>query len=327
MNPSGSLLPQVDSESQMDTLLVDAEVWRPAVAAICEHEGLDATRATHICKGSNVVWVIEDRLILKMFVPLWIGDAHVERTALAAASGHGLPLPEIVKTGSLEGWPYLLLTKLPGRSFEEVLPELDAETGARICRDLGRAMRQLHQIDVTDVDLPRWEWRTFMEKRRAAFRNDHTHATVPAALLDEAEAWLDEVGPPCTADFDPVFLCADFTFEHVMCDMVNGQLELTGLIDLADAMIGHAPYEFAAPAVFLTGRQPRWQRALLEGYGRPEWIGDARFREQVLTYILLHRYGRTAGTLQVLPAPTPRTFADLADALWSSASRGVGSTN
>ncbi|MCP5070181.1 MAG: aminoglycoside phosphotransferase family protein [bacterium] len=317
MSAPGSLLPTIDSESQMDRLLLDPEVWRPAVTAVCKREGLDPNRAIHIRKGSNVVWSIEDRLILKMFVPLWLEDAQIEQAALEAASGHGIPVPEIRRTGSLEGWPYLLLTKLPGRSFEEVLPELSEADGVRICHALGAAMRRLHAIDVTNVPLPRPDWADFLKARRAAFRHDHTHARVPASLLDDAEAWLDRVGSPCAQAFEPVFLCADFTFEHVMCDIVDGQLELTGLIDLADAMIGHAPYEFAAPAVFLTGRRPGWQRALLEGYGRPDLIGNERFREQVISYILLHRYGRTAGTLQVLPAPRPEALAGMADALWS----------
>jgi hypothetical protein len=92
---------------------------------------------------------------------------------------------------------------------------------------------------------------------------------------------------------------------------------LTGLIDFGDAMLGHPLYEFAVPGCCITRGSPALQRALLCAYGFAEQDLDRDLADQLLAYMLLHRYIQVSDLLDMLDPNVPATLKGLQRVLWS----------
>ena len=129
-------------------------------------------------------------------------------------------------------------------------------------------------------------------------------------------AFLADSPPLFEPGFRPVLLSADVTDEHILVSQRGGQWELTGFIDLGDAMLGHPHYEFAAPGCCITIGSAGLQRTMLRAYGLSDAQLDETLARQLLAYTLLHRFVRIPDILARLN-PQPTRFRELEESLWS----------
>jgi hygromycin-B 7''-O-kinase len=273
-----SLLPSLPSPADYRRVHADRSVWLSALTAICARHDLDANNLERQPAGTHVVFRTGSHIV-KLYAPFWLEDFTAERAALRPL--RGLPTPELVAQGEIEGWPYLVMTIVPGRPAEEIWPNLTGTERIDIARLLGKLMRQLHrQGPVTELAI---DWDVFLGERVSGAEEFHA----------AGESWHDWIreqladfhDPP----FSPVLLHADITADHVLLSRTAQGWRITGLIDFGDAMMGHPFYEFIAPLAFYCFGDPPASRALLEGYGldlTPE-VAD-----RLTTYCLLHKFGR-----------------------------------
>jgi Ser/Thr protein kinase RdoA (MazF antagonist) len=122
------------------------------------------------------------------------------------------------------------------------------------------------------------------------------------ALEVELRHFLAEM-PPFVPGED-VVLHADLTDDNVL---VSGD-RITGVIDFADAFVGPATYELAAPACFVTRGSPEHRDAMIRGRGfdpTPAMIGTIR------AWAILHRYGHLARMMQAAGVATLPAFLEL----------------
>src|SRR4051794_38681117 len=83
-------------------------IWLEAGWAICKENGIVANRVARSEQGENVVLMIDQRFVVKIYEPSRdrIGR---ELSALEFASGKSeLPIPEIVALGRIESYDYLV---------------------------------------------------------------------------------------------------------------------------------------------------------------------------------------------------------------------------
>lgn len=273
-----SLLPDLPSPVDYRRVHTDDTVWLPTAIAICGRHGLDASGLQRQVAGTHVVFRTGDRIV-KLYAPFWIEDFTAERAALQPL--RGLPTPELVAQGEIEGWPYLLMTVVPGAPAEEVWPELSDEDRIAVARQLGELMRQLHRVaPVTELSV---DWDAFLRERISGGEAFHAAGEPWLGWIRERLTGFHE--PP----FSPVLLHADITADHALLSRTAQGWRITGLIDFGDAMMGHPFYEFIAPLAFYCFGDPPKSRALLDGYGvdlTPEVC------ERLTTYCLLHKFGR-----------------------------------
>jgi hygromycin-B 7''-O-kinase len=289
-----SLLPNLPSPAEYRGVHTDGSVWLPAVAAICRRHGLDANNLERQAAGTHVVFRSGSRMV-KLYAPFWLEDFTAEHAALQPL--RGLPTPELVAQGEIEGWPYLVMTVVPGVPAEEIWPDLTDADRIDLARQLGRLMRRLHLQDpVAELAT---DWDAFLGERISGAEEFHAAGEPWHAWIRRRLTGFQE--PP----FSPVLLHADITADHALLSRTAQGWRITGLIDFGDAMMGHPFYEFIAPLAFYGFGDPPVSKALLEGYGldlTPE-VAD-----RLTTYCLLHKFGRIGVFLARHPAADGAAF-------------------
>ena len=250
------LLPSIAHAGAVEPLLRDAALWAPAMTELRQRHGLPGP-AVPATSGSNVVFALGPDHFVKLFFPEWSREHHAERAALTGVEGRlGVPTPAIVADGEIEGWPYLVLTRVPGRDLEEVWPTLDPAQKRDVVLSLGEAIARLGALP--PEGFPGGPWPEFVEL--CVTRHDARCADLGLVVPPELRAHLPRA---CAAPLGPIH--ADLTDNNVLVDEVDGRWRVTGLLDFADARVGPRAYEMIAPGFFLTRGDPALTRALLAG--------------------------------------------------------------
>jgi hygromycin-B 7''-O-kinase len=310
-----SLLPSIASLDDYRPLYRQESVWLPAMRAICRRHGLDADSLRFAPPGSNVVfWVERDKLI-KLHAPMWREDAAREALVLRALEGQSdFAAPCVLGEGDVEGWPYLILTRLSGEPLDAIWESLSAAEREGIAASLGRLMAALCRVPTQglaalDVDWPRW---IAGQMQGCVARQAKLGAS--AEWQREIGAFLAELPPLVEPDFRPVLLNADLNPEHLFCERASEGWRVSGVIDFGDAMLGHAHYEFVAPG-FIMRESARLRRAMLLAYGYPAEALDENLSRRLMAYTLLHHFANLPEALAMFDPP-PLSLAELERALW-----------
>ncbi len=254
-------------------------------------------------EGSLPVYAVGDDLVLKLYPPLYRDEIATEHTMLEVLSGT-LPAPGLKDAGERDGWGWLLMERLPGRTLKEAWPSLSTEDKQRLMPELGELLATLHAIDDPRLAvIPPADWTEFVAEQREKAVDHHRRTGLDEAWVAQIPGFLDAVDlgtPPV------VPLHTEFMRDHIMLD--DGRI--TGLFDFEPAMRGAAEYDFVAVGLFVTSGDGDLLRRFLDGYGQP--IDERR----CLAYALLHVYSNFPWYLKELP-PAP-TLDALATAWWGS---------
>lgn len=283
--------------------------WRHGVTAIAARHGLPAATATPFASGSDVVWGVDD-VVVKLTAPRWADEMAAEAAFLDGLDGR-LPVatPGLVAHGTLEGWPYVVMTRVAGVAIGRVWPTLDAAARRDLATRIGETTRALHTTHVPGLPDDRLDATAWIAACRASLATRHTTATAPH-LVAEVEAFVDAhlgSGAP------EVPLHTELLHEHLLVDPEGRRV--VGLIDFADSRVGPVPYELPALADFVFRGEPGLFDAFLDGYGWDEGRWQDGFAERVTAWGLLHRFGSLERMLGVVGAPTPTSLTDLAHRL------------
>ncbi len=122
------MLPAIASLDAYRQVYRNEQTWLPALRAICQRHGLDETSLHFAPPGSHVVFWIEQDWLIKLFCPLWQEDACTETLVLRELSDlPAFQVSHIRAQGEIEGWPYLVLSRLPGISLDLLWGTLQPE--------------------------------------------------------------------------------------------------------------------------------------------------------------------------------------------------------
>jgi hygromycin-B 7''-O-kinase len=259
--------------------------------------------------GSLPVFAVGDAFALKCFPPCYARETDIERDGLLALDGRlPLPSPKVVASGEMDGWTYVLMTRLRGRILADVWSEIPGPRRAELVEEIGAALAAMHSIDVASIGpgVPRPVWRDFVARQRERCVERQRSRGLAPEWLEQIPAFLDAVR------FDeapsPVLLHTELMREHLLVDEDG---KLSGLFDLEPSMIGDPDYDFASTAIFVTSGDRELVRRFIAGYGRDP---GARV---VMAYALLHKYSKLTWYLErVPPPPTVKTLEELARVWW-----------
>ncbi len=303
----GPFLPPISHPDEFRAVRA-ADIYRPALEAIAERHRL-AGEPRRYPGGSLPVFALGDEHVVKLFAPPFRRNRDNERDALEFLTGKlAVSTPALRAADELDGWPYLVMAQLPGRSMDQVWPSLGRADRLRLADEVGEMIGELHALPAGGAVLPfaRMVWDAFIEERRAGCAERQ-------AGRGADPDWVARI-PAFLADLDladargAVFLHTEVMPEHLL---VTDAGRLGGLIDFEPSMIGAREYEFASVGIFLArGDREVLRRVLLAAGHAP---GPALSR-RLLGYALLHRYSHLGWYLERMP-PRPGTcsFDALAD--------------
>ncbi len=313
-----TLLPFVEDGAALDAALADATLWPPAILAIRARHSLAAGSVTRAGRGSFGVFFLGDGLVVKLVPNRWRPQYEAELLLMPRVHGR-LPVatPELVAAGDLDDWGYLVSTRVPGRPIADVLPDQEQGAMLPILRTIGGLMAGIHAIPITGLEPITPDWPAFIEQQRASVVARHDAPSTPRGWVADLRDRVDSIVPELAQPNRRVAMTADITHEAVLVAEVGGRLEVTGVVDFGDALVGDPAYDFVSPATFLVRGRRELLTALFDGYGILAEDQTDALRRRLMGYSLLHRFstiGRDAGL--VIPRRDLATLDKALEAIW-----------
>jgi hygromycin-B 7''-O-kinase len=297
MHSSEPLLPPVSNLTDYILLFARGSVWGQAMGAICQRHGLPTDRLLRFgdgadpAFGSNVVFAVGDELVIKLFPPfrknLFDADLSVAEHVFGKLR---VTTPEIYTHGMLDGWPYIVMSRVPGVYLSSIWDTLDDESQLRIVIELAEVVAQLHAIPTYGLPFLENDWPQIVATRIKTCIERHREQEVSDYWLQQIPGFLAYVAPLYPADFVPAIVSGDIHQYHLLVTQDNGRWRLTGLFDFDDALIGFKEYDLAAAGLFMMAGKSALLRAFLLTYGYAEAEIDERLSYRLMAYTLLHRY-------------------------------------
>jgi hygromycin-B 7''-O-kinase len=313
-------LPAITDAASYERCFHD-EVWEKAAAEICRRHRLPHTQLRRSAQGENIIFLVDEAFVLKIFAPF---RENYQRETSALAFAHGklsIETPELVHTGEIEGWSYLVMTKLKGLASREVWASICLRDRLQIVSRLGAAMKELHshEAPLRQTALNR-DWRGFIERqaRRSVERQRACGAN--PQWLESLPDYIAARLPLLPEDDRHVFLHGDIHAGNLLLAEDGGRWRITGLIDFGDSLCGFHEYEFVAPGVLMVQGSRELQRRMLLAYGYPEAQLDLALRARLMLLTVLYECSDLRKyALRLAPEAWHFTLDRLEAAIWTFA--------
>jgi hygromycin-B 7''-O-kinase len=307
------MLPPVHTDEEWDAVIGDEAVLLPAVADLAARHGLAGRELRRYPAGSEPVYAVGDRHVIKLYPTAAAEDEVTEARVLEFLQGK-LPVttPDLYAHGEYEsGWHFVLMSQLPGVDLSTVWPQVPAAARDRIAEEVGGLLSALHSLDpapLTGLVGPP-NWGAFLAEQRATAVRRQRDRKLPDRWLEQIPDFLASVALPDQPT--PALLHTEVMREHLVVDPVRWTL--TGTFDFEPAMIGDRAYDFGAVGVFTTSGDARLFGRLMAAYGR------AYPPRELFAQLLVHVYCHLPWYLRTLPAPPEPTLDSLAETWFGTA--------
>lgn len=135
----------VITESTDYEIYFNHEMWQQAAAIICARHNLAYTSMQRSLQGENIIFFIDQLFVIKIFAPFRQSYLR-EKASLEFVNGKlGIETPAILHMGEIEGWSYLVMTRLPGFPAREVWSKVNEHARIEIISHLATALKNLHK--------------------------------------------------------------------------------------------------------------------------------------------------------------------------------------
>ena len=273
----------------------DPAQWLPIALDIARSHGLACAAPHAFATGTNVVMALDEKLILKIFPPFLRSKFVSERGSLAQLRGQlRIAIPETVVEGERDGWPYLIITRLPGVLGSEAWPTLSESEKERVLVEIGQVIAEVQRVPLGDLANIEPRWDRFLSAQIAGCRARHERLGLPRKFLDGLDELLRDAERLIPLDRPPVILTGEYIPENFLLSRDSAGWRLSGLIDFGDVMSGWCEYDLLGPSGFMTAGMPRRVRSLFEGYGYSSADVNPDLKRRLMALTLLHRFSDPA---------------------------------
>jgi hygromycin-B 7''-O-kinase len=290
-------------------------VWIHVGQQIFARSGVKVETVNRSTQGESIVLLGDERYVLKIFRP-WKRGFERETSALQRLLG-GLPvaIPEVVATGELDGYKYLISTALKGRLMtrEEWL-KLDHTAQIDIISHLAELFQTLHGLNADGIE---FDWPAFVvanaagavERQRSEGGNPEWIESLPAYI--DRNLPLVQTAPP------HVQLHGDVHFGNLLVIEERGRLKISGLFDFADSLCGSHEYDFLAPGVLMFQGQGNLQREFFRRYGYSDSDINEEMRRRMMMLTILYEFSSLRRYAERLsPQAVNLSLNELERAIW-----------
>ncbi|WP_437956004.1 phosphotransferase [Sorangium sp. So ce119] len=318
-----SLFPSFDGPAGFDRIRAALEAFRPAILAVCQRHGLATGGLSAFAHGTNVVVSNDAGQIIKLFPPFLRHQFEAERLSLARFHGKvPATTPELLHEAELDGWPYLVMSRLPGRPLEEVWPALSGAERVEALARIGEIMRAAHALPTDGLESIDLGWDTFVERQIAGCESRHRRMGLPGHLVSQIPSYLESARGLLPGAVVPVLLTGEYTPENLLVTRTGERWSVTGMLDFADACLGPREYDQLGPCLFLAAGNADLQRAFLCSYGYPLTDLTPSLSHKLMALSLLHRYSNLRFQLRMAGWESEvSSLAELEQRVWPFSAR------
>ena len=268
----------------------DPSQWLPIALDIACSHGLAGTAPHVFSTGTNLVLALDEKLILKIFPPFLRSQFVSERGSLAQLRGRlRVAIPEIVVEGERDGWPYLVITRLPGVLGAQAWSSLPEEDKERVLGEIGETIAEVLRAPLGALAGIEPDWDRFMSGQIEGCRARHERLGLPQKFLDGLDELLRDAATLVALDKPPVILIGEYIPENFLLNRDGADWHVTGLFDFGDVMTGRGEYDLLGPSAFMTAGMPRRVRSLFEGFGYSDADIGPDLKRRLMALMLLHR--------------------------------------
>ena len=298
-------LPAEPGVAEFDALQEDPRRWIGVVAALGAR--YSSAPAVPAGEGTVLVALLGRELVLKLYPPFLRDHFAFERALLGHLQGRlALPTPQLVDSAEHAGWPFLVMTQLPGTPLDRVWPGLQQRERCAVLHTIGRLAAEVHALPLGPLPALAPCWTDFLQGQRQRCHGRQQRTGLPAQLLAQVEAFVQ--GP--VPEGPDVIL----TGEYTPFNLLHQGGGLSAMFDFGDGLVGPREYDWLGPLCFLAAGDAARIDAFFDGYhGRPFDRGQ---RQALLRLILLHRYSNLKAQFAVPGWQSAPDFATLAALVW-----------
>jgi hygromycin-B 7''-O-kinase len=316
-------LPNIRTAEEYRALDLRDPAHARAVSEICRRHGITTAPLHQFPGGSSIVYAAGEDQVVKLYPPVFLDECRNETEVLRLIDGSlSVPVPRPCVSGVLEDWGYLVMTRLRGRELTSVWPEISREERLGLGRQLGLLIAQLHAVPIESTALA-GGWEPFLRAQIAGCHARHARLGLPAPLLDQIPAFLNDRAAELKRPEPPVLLHTEVMADHLLVERGPAGWALTGLFDFEPAMAGCPEYEFAAVGLFFAKADEVILRSFLDGYGYPPGEKRRGLPRRIMAYTLLHRYSNLVWYLEFMPAPGAGETLDSLAERWFALDAGA----
>lgn len=272
-----------------------AEFFAPLVAHLCQLHHIEFKQYSQISGWGNLLFDIDNQLIIKVSAPNWALQSNREIEALTLLKGHQLnvAIPQLLHHGEINGWVYFITDKLPGNNLHELWKTLDFDTRHRLMSQIGAFAKSLNELPVAPTGMLAVDWPEFITTQSAGAYAKRKKQGLTGALLDDINPFITTVNYQGRQDQARLIHC-DLHAGNLLAQQVNGQWQLSGVIDFGDAIISNdINYEMTATMILMGLGDKKLNHAFLTGYGRE--IENIEAFQQALMVLSLIRHSGEMG--------------------------------
>jgi hygromycin-B 7''-O-kinase len=284
-------LPSFNDYESFNAWRLDTPRSLPAAIDIARSHGLSCAAPHVFVTGSNFVIGLDDRLILKIFPPLLRRQFVSERAALSELRGRlTVAIPEIIVEGERDGWPYLVITRLPGALGKEAWPRLTEAEKESVLFDLGAVIAEVQHVPPGAIAGVEPRWNVLMRDQIAGCRARHARLGLAQKFLDDLDNLLRDAAALIPMEPQAVILTGEYVPENLLLDVSDAGCRLGGVIDFGDVMTGWREYDLMGPSAFMAAGHPRRVRSLFDGYGYSRTDMTFEMKRRLMALMMLHRF-------------------------------------
>jgi len=281
-------LPNLENIEAYRAWRADPAQCLPAAIDIARSHRLPHGEAHLFATGTNLVVALDEKLILKIFPPLWRHQFVSERMSLVRLRGRlTVPIPEIVIEGERDGWPYLVITRLSGILGELAWPSLPEDQKHRLLGRIGETITEVQRVPSGELSELEPRWDAFIPAQIERCRARHARLGLAPKFLDGLDEFIRDAAPLIPLDAPPVILTGEYIPQNFLLSPEGGQL--AGLIDFGDVMTGWCEYDLLGPGSFMTAGMPSRVRSLFRGFGYTKADITPALARRLMVLGLLHR--------------------------------------
>jgi hygromycin-B 7''-O-kinase len=296
-----SSLPGPMDLNKYEEFRTSPSLWLDAALDIARSHSLPTSSPHVFGNGSNLVLSLDEQIILKIFPPMLRHQYVSERTSLSKLQGKlSVPIPEIQAEGERDGWPYLAITRLEGRTGEEVWPTLGEKEKEKILFQIGKLIREVQDVPPGDLLKLDPQWSDFFPNQIRNCHARHARLGLPKVYLDGLGQYLESAASLIPVQqCSPVILTGEYIPENFLLQEGPGGWRLSGLFDFGDVMTGWREYDLLGPSTFMGDGKPGRIQNLFRGYGYADSEIDTNLTRRLMILYLLHRYSHPARQIRI----------------------------